>query len=53
MATMLNFEVIFDKFKMYRIHSKVKLTAVLTERRIKKLCSSKVDFMRSGRNPAY
>jgi hypothetical protein len=53
MATMLNFEVICDEFKMYRIHGKLKLTTILTDRRIKKLCSSKVDFMRSGRNSAY
>jgi hypothetical protein len=33
MATMLNFEVIFDKFKMYGIH-KVKLTTILTDLRI-------------------
>jgi hypothetical protein len=53
MAMMLNFEVIFDKFKMYEIISNVKLTTMLTDRRIKKLCSSKVDFMRSGWNSAY
>jgi hypothetical protein len=26
MATMLNFDVIFDKFKMYRIQSKIIIT---------------------------
>ena len=55
MVTMLNFVVIVvcDKFKLYRIHSKLKLTTVLTDRRIKKLYSSKVDFMGSGRNSTY
>jgi len=53
MSTMLNFEVIFNKFKIYGIHSKVKLTTILTNFRIKKLLSSKVDFIRSGRYSAY
>jgi len=53
MVAMLNFEVICDKFKMYRINSNLKLTTIPSDRRIKKLCISKVDFIRSGRISAY
>jgi len=53
MATMLNFEVIFDKFKTYRIQSKLKITiTILIGRRMEKLCNNKVDFIRSGRKSA-
>jgi len=54
MAAMLNFEVIFDKFKIYRIHSKLKLTiTILIDRKIKKIFSIRLDFTRSGRSFAY
>jgi hypothetical protein len=42
MATILNFEIIFDKFRMCKLQSKLKITtSILIEHRIKKLCNKK------------